>query len=204
MSPPDDEAEGTELAIGARPDSVCPDVIAESTNRATKVFGIGLSRTGTKSLHVALGILGLRSVHYPRLDTISEVMQSHDAAVDTPVACSFFELDSLFPESKFILTVRDFRTWLLSTQRFFSGPLPEEAWQREVRLKTYGVLRWDRAAFLRAYHRHVELVLDYFEHRPHRLLVINIVGGEGWDLLCPFLGMSIPEHPFPHANQSNT
>ena len=30
-----------------------------------KIFGIGLSRTGTKSLSEALGIMGFKTAHYP-------------------------------------------------------------------------------------------------------------------------------------------
>jgi hypothetical protein len=34
----------------------------------------------------------------------------------------------------------------------------------------------------------------------HRLLVMNIIEGDGWDKLCPFLGTKIPSLPFPHEN----
>lgn len=165
-----------------------------------KIFGIGLSRTGTTSLHHALEILGYRSIHYPPLDRIHEVLEDHDAASDTPVACIFRELDCRYPDSRFILTVRDYRSWLASTKRFFGGPMPHEEWRREVRLKTYGRLEWDRRAFLRAYHQHVETVLDYFEQRPGALLVLDIIGGEGWEPLCDFLEVPVPHVPFPHEN----
>ena len=56
-----------------------------------KVFGIGLSKTGTTSLNEALGILGLKSKHYFfNLDQIEEL----DAATDLPIARAFRELDS--------------------------------------------------------------------------------------------------------------
>ena len=31
-----------------------------------KIFGIGLSRTGTSSLHLALLTMGIPAIHYPR------------------------------------------------------------------------------------------------------------------------------------------
>jgi Sulfotransferase domain len=164
-----------------------------------KIFGIGLSRTGTTSLDLALRILGYRSIHYPPLNRLREVLNYYDAAVDTPVACSFRELDKLYPGSRFILTIRDFRSWLASTQQFFHGPPPIEPWRCEVRLKTYGVLNWNRSAFLSAYHRHVETVLDHFGDRPDQLLVIDITAGEGWETLCPFLGTAVPAEAFPHG-----
>ena len=35
-----------------------------------------------------------------------------------------------------------------------------------------------------------------------RLLVLDIVGGDGWEVLCPFLGLPIPHQPFPHSNKT--
>jgi len=37
---------------------------------------------------------------------------------------------------------------------------------------------------------------------PHRLLVMDVTRGDGWDLLCPFLGLPIPSEPFPHENRT--
>ncbi len=65
-----------------------------------KVFGIGLSKTGTKSLVKALKILGYKSVHYPRN---LNVLKNYDAAADISVAHAFKELDKKYPKSKFIL-----------------------------------------------------------------------------------------------------
>jgi hypothetical protein len=62
----------------------------------SKVFGIGLSKTGTTSLHQAFLALGLRSLHYPPLPDLAALMRSHDGATDTSVACCFEDLDSMF------------------------------------------------------------------------------------------------------------
>lgn len=172
------------------------------TQAHRKVFGIGLSRTGTKSLHKALCLLGFRAIHYPPLDHLSDILQYFDAATDTPIACSFRNLDSLYPDSRFILTVRDSRSWLASAELFFSStPLPAEPWRVEVRQRTYGVLEWDRDAFLNAYQRHVEAVLNHFANRPEQLLVIDITAGEGWEKLCPFLELPAPGAAFPRARE---
>ena len=56
-----------------------------------KTFGIGLSRTGTTSLTLALEALGLSVAHFP---TTMKQIEEHDAATDTPVAASFQALDS--------------------------------------------------------------------------------------------------------------
>jgi Sulfotransferase domain len=166
-----------------------------------KIFGVGLSRTGTTSLHFALGLLGFRSIHYPPFHRLHELLERYDAAVDTPVACIFRELDALYPGSRFILTMREVRSWLASTQAFFAGPPPQAAWKREVRLRTYGTLEWNCRTFLRAYNRHRDNVVSHFADRPGALLILDITAGEGWDELCAFLQKPIPRVPFPHENK---
>jgi hypothetical protein len=143
--------------------------------RPSKIFGIGLSRTGTTSLHAALGILGYRSIHYPQLDRLYELVDDHDAASDTPVACSYRQLDARYPGSRFILTVRDFRAWLESTRAFADRPIPREEWKRED-------------------------VLEYFARRPEALLILDITAGEGWKPLCAFLGEPVPGVDLPREN----
>jgi hypothetical protein len=184
-------------------DAGCAELLSSLERRRQdnrKIFGIGLSRTGTTSLHRALCLLGFRSIHYPPLHRLKHLLQYHDAAMDTPVACSFREMDILYPNSQFILTVRDSRSWLKSTKLFFARHPANAEWQREVRLKIYGVVEWNRRAFLDAYNRHTEAVLDYFADRPGQLLILDICAGEGWDKLCPFLEMPAPNTSFPHAN----
>jgi hypothetical protein len=82
-------------------------------NARRNVWGIGLTRTGTRSLNRALEILGYRAVHYPTLS-----MLLHDpleAATDEPVAVTYKYLDFLYPDSQFILTERNEDEWIEST-----------------------------------------------------------------------------------------
>ena len=44
---------------------------------------------------------------------------------------------------------------------------------------------------------HERRVRAYFADRPDDLLVIDISAGEGWEALCPFLGVPVPDKPFP-------
>jgi Sulfotransferase domain len=76
------------------------------------VWGIGLTRTGTRSLNRALEVLGYRAVHYPTLS-----MLLHDpleAATDEPVAVAYKYLDFVYPNSQFILTERREEDWIRS------------------------------------------------------------------------------------------
>ena len=43
-------------------------------------------------------------------------------------------------------------------------------------------------------------MIAHFAGRPDDLLVLDVVGGEGWERLCPFLGLAPPDEPFPHFN----
>ena len=93
---------------------------------ASKVFGIGLGRTGTKSLTQALNDLGFEVIHYPEdygtLETLIEghcqfpLLQECDGLTDITVSAFYAQLDRLFPGSKFILTVRDKADWLRSLE----------------------------------------------------------------------------------------
>ena len=39
--------------------------------------------------------------------------------------------------------------------------------------------------------------MEYFKNRPQDFLNLDIIGGEGWEKLCEFLGKPIPDVPFP-------
>ncbi|MFC1452265.1 sulfotransferase [Verrucomicrobiota bacterium] len=86
------------------------------------MFGIGLGRTGTKSLTEALEQLGFRTKHCPRFFLDDEArpcidwadFDSHDALTDEGVALVYQEADRRYPGSKFILTMRDPEDWLRS------------------------------------------------------------------------------------------
>lgn len=171
----------------------------------SKLFGIGLPKTGTRSLHTALELLGYRSVHYP---LSWEEIDSHEAAAGMSIACWFEQLDQLYPGSKYILTVRDLNQWLGSCeyhygQRVGSSELAPEL--RQVILgfmqKAYGTVSYDQTLFQNAYYRHIHKVQNYFIDRPQYLLMINVGGGNEWEQLCPFLEKPLPNVVFPHQNQ---
>ena len=86
-----------------------------------KLFGIGLSKTGTLSLHTAFGMLGLRSCHWrhaqgPRKGRIvlPEDFQHYDAGSDVTAGGVFPLLDEMYPGSRFIYTVRELNAWAAS------------------------------------------------------------------------------------------
>ena len=160
-----------------------------------KIFGIGLSKTGTHSLTKALRILGYRTRHYFfDLDEIEEL----DAATDTPIARAYKELDRKYPGSRFVLTQRDLASWLDACRVHFASDA-DRAEKIALRLDVYGTRAFDERRFRSARRRHLRDVQRHFRDRPGDLLVLDICGGEGWEPLCRFLGRPVPDLPFPHV-----
>ena len=149
-----------------------------------RIFAIGLSGTGTRSLHRALVMLGVKAAQYPEYP---DEFDRYQAFLDIPVACRFKTLDVLYPGSKFILTVRDLESWLANRSRKPARSAHLRYWIRENRHLTYGRQSYDRDAYIEAYRKHHAEIEAYFLSRPGDLLKMNIVGGDGWDLLCPFI-----------------
>jgi hypothetical protein len=182
-----------------------------------KIFGIGLSKTGTTSLALALKRLGFSTIDFPHDPvTLAElergefrlsVLKSHQAATDTAVAIYYAQLDQIYTGSRFILTVREKESWLRSVEEHFhfrdEWAERHEAFRRFSRFITpavYGVREFQRERFSFVYDQHIHNVMNYFRERPDDLLVLNVCQGEGYDRLCPFLGVPMLSESFPRAN----
>lgn len=176
-----------------------------------KIFGIGLSKTGTTSLASALEILGFKTKDYPGLTTYTPgdltsidplVLEQNEALTDTPIPSFYRELDQRYPGAKFILTVRDMDGWLLSCKKQFTAKLAEKQSDAHNRLfmDLYGTAVFDEELFRRGYQRFVEGAMAHFKGRQQDLLVLDVAAGQGWGELCVFLGKPVPEIPFPKAN----
>ena len=165
-----------------------------------KVFGIGLSKTGNTSLCAALKALGFNAMRYPNQ---WRNFERHDAFTDATVAANFQELDRLFPDSRFILTVRDERSWLESCRAHFAER-KTRALTRAVRLANYGAEEFNETLFRAAYRFHTLKVREHFSKRPEALLSLNICGQSktAWKMLCTFLKRDQPTTVFPWENKT--
>lgn len=162
-----------------------------------KIFGIGLTRTGTTSLTEALKMLGYSAVHCPMS---YEEIDQHDASTDTAVAARFEFLDLLYPNSKFILTTRDLDSWIesaASLHRSESDPI----WKLETRAKLWRSFLFDREKFIEGYNKHHSKVLSYFKNRENDLLVLDLKATEKFEKICNFLGKTIIDCSYPHLNK---
>mgnify|MGYP006282873415 CR=1 FL=1 len=177
-----------------------------------KIFGIGLSRTGTTSLNDALKILGKSALHYPdcRIEISEEKpslrrFEPFDAMTDIPVVALLPRLLAMYPESRFILTTRKKRDWLDSCRRFFVDKDRSERKNKSgkdtfFRLAVYGTPKFSEIQFSYAWDRHLSEVNRIIPKE--KLLIMNIPLGDGWDELCGFLGRIKPNEIFPHRHKT--
>lgn len=168
-----------------------------------KVFGLGLSRTATSTMaHVLREDLGHNHIHYPRQSQIFD--PTNDGCSDIPVIPHFKKLSEVFPDAKFILTIRDKESWMASMEPYLAR---KTNWKMSkgvtnLRTKVYGAPFFDRDKFSEAFDRHHEDVINYFDGE--RLLVLDIIGGDKPKKLFDFLGISDQIEPpkvFPVKNK---
>jgi hypothetical protein len=182
--------------------------------RRVKTVGVGWAKTGTKTLRQCLEVLGYRH-QSTRLDLVSlldggraklvEMAAQWDSFDDWPWLLLYRELDTAFPGSRFILTVRDSEAWLRSYRNMLARwPASEEATER--RRVLYGLPFPDvtNEQLVVRYERHNREVQAWFAGRPEALLVVDWAKAQGWPELCRFLGHQVdPDLSFPHANRGH-
>jgi hypothetical protein len=167
-----------------------------------KVWGIGLARTGTTTLCEVFRRLGYeRVLHNPRF----LLLEQADAAADNECALFYRYLDYRFPGSKFILTTRALPDWLKSI-KFVLEKYPVCSRTENVaifrRMTLYGTVSFDQLKMTNTYLRHHAEVRHYFRDRTSDLLEVDFGQGDGWERICTFLKLPVPNEPFPHLNRS--
>ena len=145
------------------------------------------------------------------LGLADEVFANYLACVDWPSARFWREIAAHFPDAKVLLTQRDPDKWFDSVHATIypvveswrtrePGRLRdtmEMAWQIVVE-QTFGGRLDDRShaiAVFRAYEEEVRRTIA-----PERLLAYDV--SQGWEPLCAFLEVPVPETPFPRTNTS--
>ena len=192
------------------------DAPVELTLLPTRIFGIGLHKTATTSLHKALTILGYDSAHWTNAHWAkaiwremsehgySRTLEAHYALSDLPIPLFFRELDQAYPGSKFILTMRQEDRWLKSVRNHFDpahnihrARWDTDPFSNKVHSLLYGRKKFDAEVMLVRYRRHYMEVKVHFMDRPADLLEMNMDAGAGWTELCHFLGQPVPSLPYP-------
>ncbi len=192
---------------------------------ALEIIGAGFGRTGTYSLKAALEQLGFGPCHHmsevindPRqIDAWSKVAEGRAdfgavfsgfrSAVDFPVSAYWQDVHGAMPDAKVILSHRDAEDWYGSfSQTILPLILDKEAWPKNA-VPWFAMIekviigkalggRTDRDGILKAYRANEAAARD-LEARG-QALVFSV--RDGWEPLCRFLGVEVPDAPFPKTN----
>ena len=193
-----------------------------------KVIGAGFGRTGTLSMKAALEHLGFGPCYHMlevadagHIETWQKIadgqapdwdmiFKNFNATVDWPACNDYAELSAKYPEAKILLTRRPAEDWYRSCMNtifvgMIKGVAPDmpERTKAMIRMvttliadNTFGGDLTDKDNAIRVYETHNQQVIDTIP--ADRLLVYET--GEGWDRLCAFLGVPVPDTPFPKTN----
>jgi transglutaminase-like putative cysteine protease len=156
-------------------------------------------------------------------DVFDVIFQGHESTVDWPGGFFYRELAEREPGAKVLLSVRDAEAWERSYREtiwnFTRGDSlvshlsdarreVDPRWQRYLELVDR-MLWSERSPFgrgdgpeammsqMRAHNKAVRESIP-----PERLLVWKVT--EGWEPLCEFLEVPVPDQPLPHANDAET
>lgn len=194
------------------------------------VIGAGFGRTGTNSLKLALEMLGFGPCHHmfevlqdptplPYWQAAARgetpdwnvVFARFNSAVDWPSARYWRELSAFYPDAKVILSVRPEDKWVDSVNVTIYPALSSWETRPEGMSRDHGKMAnetinnqifdgrlGDREHAKAVYRAHVKEVQATI--RPDRLLAFDVA--EGWVPLCGFLGVAVPEEPFPRTNST--
>lgn len=168
-----------------------------------------MGRTGTKSLATAMKILGYSSKHGGSIQDVKD----YEFLNDIGIAVRYKFLDFYYgPTAKFILTYQDVESWINAAryvagakggrrgnEGVIKGTIPVRA---ENRFMMYGIAHFDEKIMRKAHEKHNREVVEHFKDHRDRLLIMNIVAGDGWNTLCLFLDKPVPEIPFPHKHKT--
>ena len=145
-------------------------------------------------------------------EEFDRLMGLYDACMDIP-ACLFWEdLHRAYPDAKVILTTRDVDSWYKSADKtvfkfmqmpFFRvwhyfdtkcvGPLYRKS---ELVWRIFSGNRYDEDSCRRAYLEHYERIREVV---PKDQLLDFRTGTDGWQELCRFLEVPVPNEPWPHV-----
>ena len=205
-------------------------------NKQPKIFCIGKNKTGTTTLHKTLQMHGIRVGNQVRAELLMDdyaagnfkkiirYCRSAQAFQDLPFSFpeTYKYLDKAFPNSKFILTVRDSDTqWYNSlvkfhTKKFSSSNQPptkadlQAATYREPGFawKVNRILHdtpeddlYNEKLLKASYEAHNTSVTEYFKNRDN-LLTINVSNPEDYERLCTFLELKPIMKTFPWENKT--
>lgn len=205
-----------------------------------KVIGVGFGRTGTHSLKLALEKLGYSKcyhmeeliMHHPhkisywedaRLDkeiNWEELFEGYQAAVDFPANAHYKKYLEIYPDAKFILTVRDPESWYNSFNNTIikqSKPSLSQILSMSLKMM-YDKKTRERLKVFKFNGQYLKTwfpngfedkagAIDHFNNWNEEVRktipkdqLLEFDSRDGWKPLCDFLGKPVPDEPYPRSN----
>ena len=155
--------------------------------RKKKIFAIGFNKTGTSSLHNLFESFGLLSYHGIRWRDCDDLrfLGSFDCFSDG-IPKDLAKLDRLFPDSKFILQVRELDCWVYSRLADIDQNKEKNNHAEYSRMNN---TERDIKAWIQKRNDYHLFVLTYFAERPADLLIVNFIRDESAAIkVANFLG----------------
>ena len=165
------------------------------------IFGLGLPKTGTVSLHSAVRRLGWDSLH--SVETLSLpgknnpdfwpfpewIEKGRNAFWDFPVMRFCARLLKEYPDAKYIVSRREVMDWIKSRD-WHVGPGTHAGWQINRKKLRQEHLRWSNT------------IPRLLTEANTNWLDFDLFDGDGWSKLATFLGVNAPpKTKFPHYNK---
>ncbi|GIZ38909.1 hypothetical protein CKM354_000230800 [Cercospora kikuchii] len=194
------------------------------TTHLPKVFVIGLSKTGTTSIGDALERIGyrrlgwrdIRSRHLVHtwahsnnsdLSTLISQTKQYDAFEDLPWAKAYPQMAELYPDTKFILSLRkDDETWL----RSMGTHMGRGEWQPYKLFYGATTFEGNEEVIRQSYLNHTREVREFFRDKEERFVEMRIDDAgdeENWSALCQVArcpGGKVPSIRFPRTNSKGS
>ena len=149
-----------------------------------------------------------------------QIFDGFDSTVDWPGGYFYRELIDVYPEAKVLLSVRESQAWERSMRetvwavrhgeslvRLLSSAQAHVNPQWRGFLEMIDRLVWEGEGTFASGHAEPQQLIDtMIRHNrevegnvpPERLLVWSVE--EGWERMCEFLEVPVPQQPFPHVN----
>lgn len=177
----------------------------------SKIFVIGLPRTGTTSISVAMLEAGFKVAHTAFSQATFELA---DVISDAPCFSDFEQLDKLFPGSVFIYLQRNLSQWVPSMQRLLTkmaphlspktgrfNPVLKRSFSESFLYPHKNILSEEHLRC--CYLKHEAHVKSYFKGR-NDFIEINISIPTSFSDLFAFLNLPFETgQQFPHLNKGS-
>ena len=163
-----------------------------------KIFIIGLPRTATTSVCLAMLEQGFKTAHNAYTQ---DAFSQAQVLADTPIFCDYQILDNHFPNSKFIYLTREPALWIPSIRQLLQrmmvnlqrtdggfNPYLKRCYNQIFSPLNDNNINSDEF-LLECYQRHQQGIEEYFKKRQQDLLTIDVSEEDSYLRLLTFLNI---------------